>query len=213
MYYTYAYLREDKTPYYIGKGKGNRVNETRGRPCNKPPKDRILILKDNLTEEEAFKHEIYMISIFGRKDIKTGILHNKTDGGDGASGAIISQETKEKLRLSNIGKKRSDETRKNISIAKTGIKDSEETKLKKRLSHLGKKQSQEEIEKRRRTRCKKLYMITTPENVIEYTISISDYCNKNNLHTSHMYAVANGKKNHFKGYRIMEIDRNEDTTF
>ncbi len=204
MYYTYAYLREDKTPYYIGKGKGNRVNETRGRPCNKPPKDRILILKDNLTEEEAFKHEIYMINVFGRKDIKTGILHNKTNGGDGASGAIISQETREKLRLSNIGKKKSEKARKNMSISKTGTKDSEETKLKKRLSHLGKKQSQETIEKRRRTRCKKLYMIITPENVVEYTISISDYCSKNNLHTSHMYAVANGKKSHFKGYRIIK---------
>jgi predicted methyltransferase len=126
------------------------------------------------------------------------------------NGAIVltaSEPFASKLRLSNIGKKKSEKARKNMSIAKTGTKDSEETKLKKRLSHLGKKQSQEEIEKRRRTRCKKLYMIITPENVVVYTISISDYCSKNNLHTSHMYAVANGKKSHFKGYRIMEIDR------
>ena len=85
-YYTYAFLREDGTPYYIGKGKGNRLYDKKGRPCNLPPKERIIKLKQNLTEEEAFKHEIYMISVFGRKDLRTGILHNKSDGGEGSKG-------------------------------------------------------------------------------------------------------------------------------
>ena len=85
FYYTYAYLREDRTPYYIGKGKGDRIYSTRRR--NKPPKDksRIIFLKQNLTEEEAFKHERYMIAVFGRKDNGTGILRNLTDGGEGGS--------------------------------------------------------------------------------------------------------------------------------
>lgn len=94
-FYTYAYLREDKTPYYIGKGEGHRAyykykNEV------KPPKDttKIILLKQNLTEEEAFKHEKYLIAVFGRKDLGTGILRNRTDGGEGMSGNIRSEETK-----------------------------------------------------------------------------------------------------------------------
>jgi hypothetical protein len=85
FYYTYAYLREDRTPYYIGKGKGDRIHST--NRTYKPPKDksRIIFLKQNLTEEEAFKHEKYMIAVFGRKDLGSGILYNRTDGGDGAS--------------------------------------------------------------------------------------------------------------------------------
>ena len=77
MFYTYAYLREDKTPYYIGKGKGNRLYDHRGKNCI-PPKDKskIIKLKQNLTEEEAFKHEIYMIAVFGKKCDETGILMN-----------------------------------------------------------------------------------------------------------------------------------------
>jgi hypothetical protein len=85
-YYTYAYLREDRTPYYVGKGRGTRAYR-KDRVGVKPPnnKNRILILKKDITEEEAFKHEIYMISVFGRKDLGTGILHNRTDGGEGSS--------------------------------------------------------------------------------------------------------------------------------
>tara|TARA_R110000868_G_scaffold299502_1_gene559819 strand:+ start:379 stop:1116 length:738 start_codon:yes stop_codon:yes gene_type:complete len=100
-FYTYAYLREDRTPYYIGKGSGNRAYK-RTKKCIKPPKDksRIIFLKQNLTEEEAFKHEKYMIDVFGRKDLGTGILYNKSDGGDGVSG--ISEETK--IKMSDIKK-------------------------------------------------------------------------------------------------------------
>ena len=107
-YYTYAYLREDKTPYYIGKGSGNRAYR-RTKKCTKPPKDksRIILLKQNLTEEEAFKHEVYMIAIFGRKDLGTGILHNRTNGGDNPPswlGKTHSIETKKKLSKINKGK-------------------------------------------------------------------------------------------------------------
>ena len=89
-FYTYAYLREDRTPYYIGKGSGRRIFVNKGKPCKKPKdKSRIIFLKQNITEEEAFRHETYMIFVFGRKDLGTGILHNRSDGGEGASGTIL----------------------------------------------------------------------------------------------------------------------------
>ena len=127
-FYTYAYLREDRTPYYIGKGQGNRIYEKRKRI--KPPKDksRIIFLKQNLIEEEAFRHEIYMIDVFGRKDLGTGILHNMTDGGEGASGAIRSEETRKKL--SEAHKNPSKETRRKIGEAQKGKIISEETRIK-----------------------------------------------------------------------------------
>ena len=96
-FYTYAYLREDSTPYYIGKGSGDRYKVKQGRNCSPPSDDsRIIFLKKGLTEEEAFRHEIYMIFLYGRKDTGTGILYNFTDGGEGASG--ISEETRKKQK-------------------------------------------------------------------------------------------------------------------
>lgn len=95
VFYTYAYLRVDGTPYYIGKGKGQRAY-VRNKGDIKPPKDRnrILILKKGLTDEEALRHEVYMIFILGRKDLGTGVLRNKTDGGDGPAGAVRSRQFK-----------------------------------------------------------------------------------------------------------------------
>ena len=102
-FYTYAYLREDKTPYYVGKGQGNRAYKKHRKGIGVPKdKSRIIFLKQNLTEEEAFRHEIYMIAVFGRKDLGTGILHNRTDGGEGSSGFTHTEESKRKM--SEVGK-------------------------------------------------------------------------------------------------------------
>jgi hypothetical protein len=155
-FYTYAYLREDKTPYYIGKGQGNRINLNGGRTCNKPKdKSRIIFLKQNLTEEEAFKHEIYMIAVFGRKDLETGILHNKTNGGEGPSGYKFSDESKEKMRQKAKGRKYSEKTKQKLSELRKGKKvHSEEwkkiqsEKMKGNTYGLGIKPSPETLRKR-----------------------------------------------------------------
>lgn len=117
-YYTYAYLREDGTPYYIGKGTKRRVYQ-RHNGFYPPSKDRIIFLKKNLTEDEAFKHEIYMIAVFGRKDLGTGILHNKTNGGEGVSGVCMSEERR-KLCGSMKGKKFSEEHKRKIGESNRG---------------------------------------------------------------------------------------------
>lgn len=125
-YYTYAYLREDRTPYYIGKGKGTRVYQKqshRSHGIYVPPKNRIIILKKNLTENEAFKHEIYLISVFGRKDNNTGILYNRTNGGDNPPRAKKNQINRINA-LRKMWKEMKDEDRKirseRISKAKKG---------------------------------------------------------------------------------------------
>jgi len=144
MYYTYAYLREDKTPYYIGKGEGNRAFY-KGKGQIKPPKDKtkIIFLKKNLTEEEAFKHETYLIAVLGRKDLGTGILRNRTNGGEGSSGAIKSLETRRKLSESHKGKKLSEETKRRIGSSIKGRVYSEETILKMRKAKKGKIMSED----------------------------------------------------------------------
>jgi len=128
-YYTYAYLRKDGTPYYIGKGRRDRAFK-KHQNVAVPPEERILFLKRNLTEEEAFRHEIYMIAVFGRKNLGTGILWNYTDGGEGNSGAVRDGEFREKISKAMKGRKFTDEWRRKISEAKTGKTTSTETKNK-----------------------------------------------------------------------------------
>ena len=110
-YYVYLYLRENGTPYYVGKGRGSRAYRKES-----PPIDRIMLVLTNLTEEQAFSNEKEFIKWYGRLDINTGILENKTDGGEGSSGFKHTKEYKERLKTeslfvkNNPGKNKSKET-------------------------------------------------------------------------------------------------------
>ena len=135
-FYTYAYLREDRTPYYIGKGQGRRISNRQKKDMKSPKdKSRIILLKQNLTEEEEFRHEIYMIAVFGRKDLGTGILRNRTNGGEGISGCIPTEETRRKISKKNKGKKRTEEQKQKLREAQKN--QSEETRRKKSEKNKG----------------------------------------------------------------------------
>ena len=129
IYYCYVYKREDGTPYYIGKGKGSRAFITSRRIIS-PPRDRtnIIFTCEGVSETKAFEMEVALISLLGRKDLGTGILRNKTDGGEGVSGWVPREETKRKMSEKAIGRVPTEQARKRMSEARKGQKVSEETK-------------------------------------------------------------------------------------
>ncbi len=147
IYYVYAYIRKSNlTPYYIGKGKNRRAFE-KHTGVNKPrDKSKIIFLETNLSEIGAFALERCMIRWYGRKDLGTGILHNRTDGGEGASGCVTPPDRRLAISKANIGegngmygKTHTEDAKKRISIGHIGLRLSNEHKEAVGAAHRGKK--------------------------------------------------------------------------
>jgi len=100
-HYVYAYLNDNNLPYYIGKGVDYRA-WSKQHTVPIPNNDKIIIMESNLTEIGAFSLERFYIRWYGRKDLETGILLNKTDGGESFSGKK-SQEWKNNNSLKFMG--------------------------------------------------------------------------------------------------------------
>lgn len=112
MFYVYVYRDPRPTksnqPVYVGKGTGDRdISHWSRGSHNKPLQDFLSHLRgahlvavvervfETTDEQEAFAKEMQLIEIYGRRDLKTGTLFNRTAGGEGASGYIRTKEEKE----------------------------------------------------------------------------------------------------------------------
>ena len=187
-FYTYAYLRKDGTPYYVGKGQTNRMFYKSKPGSIRPPKDKtkIIYLKCDLTEEEAFKHEVYMINVFGRKDLGTGILRNRTNGGDGVSGKIWSESERKEKSLSYIstnnpfyGKTHNQKVRNIISECRS-----------------------------------KYYILTSPNGEEIQVKNLKNFCKEYNLDYSSMNKLANNKycSSTYRGWNVKPNTEEEQVT-
>jgi hypothetical protein len=166
MFYTYLWLRDDGTPYYVGKGKDYRAFDNACHSVSVPSRDRI-ILQEFESEKDAFEAERFLIAFYGRKDIGAGCLRNLTDGGEGPAGrtpwnkgkpstlkgiSFHTIESRLKIAASKRGKKRpefSDDWKRKLSANTLGLKRSEETCRRMRTSRLGIKFTQAHIQNQR----------------------------------------------------------------
>ena len=117
--FTYGYLSFSHEPFYIGKGRGERIDdhitEAKYGQKNSPKLQKIRkILSEGtepirekfcekMSEDMAFYLEKWLIKVIGRK-LHKGPLTNGTDGGEGKTGPE-SEATKLKKSLAKLGEK------------------------------------------------------------------------------------------------------------
>jgi hypothetical protein len=188
MCYIYAYIRDDSTPYYIGKGTGPRAWVKHRNVAIPDDIDKIIIMEKNLTEVGAFALERRYIRWYGKLCDRTGILENKTDGGEGhADGFRHSDATKqiirEKRALQKI-EKMSEETKKKIGLSNKGMIHTPETREKFSRAKKGKKLPEthrENISKALFGNKRRLGTKHSPETLLKKRESMLKYWNEKRL--------------------------------
>lgn len=130
MFYTYIHKTADTNEvFYVGKGKDNRAYITKRNAFWKNVANKhgftVEILSEFENESDAFQEEKTLIAKFRADGAR---LVNLTDGGEGHSGYVQTEETKEKRAKKLRGKKRSAETVDKVRKANLGKKRSDSYK-------------------------------------------------------------------------------------
>lgn len=115
-------------------------------------------------------------------------------------GHEVSLETREKLRISNTDKKRSEETKNKNKEITTKLWETPEYRDIVTKTHIGIKQSQDTINKRRFKNFKPVLQLDDNENVIKEWNSIVE-TNSNIFDSSHISECCNGKRQRTGGFK------------
>lgn len=119
IYYVYIFYNSAAIPLYVGYGKNLRwkdhfsmsTNIRLNRYLAKHTDCRVEFAAINQSLEDAKSLEKKLIKQYGRLDLNTGTLFNLTDGGDGTSGLLMTEEQKSKIsqgakrRWSNVSQR------------------------------------------------------------------------------------------------------------
>lgn len=125
----------------------------------------------------------------------------------GGNGGHLSTSTKEKIRISRIGKKASDFTRSKLSKSHTGKKQSEETKQK--LSkHFNGIRPPEHVRLRAIEFNQKTYEIIDPYGIQITIVNMKNFCEAEGLSRHSMSMVVCGKIDSHRGWRAKEVKQN-----
>jgi hypothetical protein len=145
-FYVYAFFDPcgDK-PFYIGKGHSDRIAQhfrpsalKRSRPFYRKLRKMlaqgvqplVVRLAQSIGESEALVLESFLILALGRRNdpLNPGPLWNLTNGGEGASGYVCSEETRLKISIGKRGTKLTEATKQTIAEQHRGMKATEETR-------------------------------------------------------------------------------------
>lgn len=139
-------LEESPRPFYVGKGNEDRVNLMKRNPRHTAIAEaygmRREIVMTTIVEQVALNREIELIAQLMTRDDLGGWGANFTDGGDGTSGWVPSEETRRKISQANRGHRHTAEARRKMSENRKK-NFTEETRQRYRAAKLGKKLTEE----------------------------------------------------------------------
>jgi hypothetical protein len=224
------------TPFYIGKGYGNRMYHHEKdvlknihpnnnshlfykikkvlNNCGKINYKKII---ENIDEQTALLEEMKEIKRIGRSNLGVGPLCNLTDGGEGVSGLKFSDETRHKMSLNTkrwlqkhthpfFGKHH-----KHISLKIMSEKSKAWMKDSNHRKIISESTKIGMIKSGYIDRVSKSITLKNPDGEIITIKNISKFCRENNLGNANLYKVIRGEIKQHKGWTLPFISEGKPT--